>query len=136
MSVFNALPSGVITFFFQRSGSTLMPFSKRACGWRRIHCRTVWMTASRPLIFTTDSNNSMGKSVSHGPVCLSGVSASERAEGAWRMNRMVVGQRRRHPDCSGVDTPPTTSLFLKRASGCFQNVGKKCVDSGGEYVED
>jgi hypothetical protein len=26
--------------------------------------------------------------------------------------------------------------FLKRASGCFQNVGKKCVDSGGEYVED
>jgi hypothetical protein len=26
--------------------------------------------------------------------------------------------------------------FLKRESGCFQNVGKKCVDSGGEYVED
>jgi hypothetical protein len=25
--------------------------------------------------------------------------------------------------------------FLKRASGCFQNVGKKYVDSGGEYVE-
>jgi hypothetical protein len=24
--------------------------------------------------------------------------------------------------------------FLKTASGCFQNVGKKCVDSGGEYV--
>jgi len=34
----------------------------------------------------------MGKSVSHGPVCLSGVSASERAESAWRMNRMIVGQ--------------------------------------------
>jgi hypothetical protein len=26
--------------------------------------------------------------------------------------------------------------FLKRASGCFQNVGKKCVNSGEEYVED
>jgi hypothetical protein len=26
--------------------------------------------------------------------------------------------------------------FLKRESGCFQNIGKKCVDSGGEYVED
>jgi len=32
--------------FFQRSGSILMPFSKKACGWRRIHFRTVWMTAS------------------------------------------------------------------------------------------
>jgi hypothetical protein len=30
-----------------------------------------------------------------------------------------------------VNKPPTTSIFLKRASGCFQN-----VDSGGEYVED
>ena len=70
-----------------------MPFSKKACGWRRIHSRTVWMTASCPLKFTKDSNNSMEKSVSHGHVCLSGVSASERAESAWRMNRMVVGQR-------------------------------------------
>ena len=25
--------------------------------------------------------------------------------------------------------------FLKRESRCFQNIGKKCVDSGGEYVE-
>jgi hypothetical protein len=33
------------THFFQRSGSILMPFSKKACGWRRIHSRTVWMTA-------------------------------------------------------------------------------------------
>jgi hypothetical protein len=38
----------------------------------------------------------------------SGVSASERADSAWRMNRMIVG---RHPDCSGVDTPPPISLF-------------------------
>jgi hypothetical protein len=29
--------------FFQRSGSILMPFSKKACGWRRNHSRTVWM---------------------------------------------------------------------------------------------
>jgi hypothetical protein len=34
----------------------------------------------------------MGKSVSHGPMCLRGVSASERAENAWRMNRMIVGR--------------------------------------------
>ena len=34
------------THFFQRSGSILTPFSKKACGWRRIHSRTVWMTAS------------------------------------------------------------------------------------------
>ena len=27
--------------FFQRSGSTLMPFSKKACGWRRIHSQRV-----------------------------------------------------------------------------------------------
>ncbi|PNF23725.1 hypothetical protein B7P43_G18442 [Cryptotermes secundus] len=33
------------THFFQRSGSILMPFSKKACGWRRIHSRTVWMMA-------------------------------------------------------------------------------------------
>jgi hypothetical protein len=33
------------THFFQRSGSILMPFSKKACGWWRIYSRTVWMTA-------------------------------------------------------------------------------------------
>ena len=32
--------------FFQPSGSILMPVWKKACGWRRIHSRTVWMTAS------------------------------------------------------------------------------------------
>jgi hypothetical protein len=31
---------------------------------------------------SAEIHNSMGKSVSHGPVCLSGVSASERAESA------------------------------------------------------
>ena len=50
---------------------------------------------SRPLKFTTDSNNSMGKRFSHRPVCLSGVRASEKAESGWRMNRMIVG--REHP---------------------------------------
>ena len=78
---------------------------------------------SRPLKFTTDSNNSMGKSVSHGPMCLSGVSASERAESAWRMNRMLVG---RHPDCSGVDTLPTTSFFWKGHQDASRTLEKLC----------
>jgi hypothetical protein len=34
------------TRFFQRSGSVLMPLSKKACGRQRIHSRTVCMTAS------------------------------------------------------------------------------------------
>jgi hypothetical protein len=44
-------------------------------------------------------------------------------------------------------TPPSSRLFengyaanhkpfLKRASGCFQNVGKNVLTPGGEYVED
>jgi hypothetical protein len=85
---------------------------------------------SRPLKFTTDSNNSMGKSVFHGPVCLSGVSASEGAESAWRMNRMIIQTVR-----EWVRRQPQ-AFFFKRASGFFQKVGKKYVDSGGEYVED
>jgi hypothetical protein len=48
------------------------------------------------------------------------------------MNRMIVG---RHPDCSEVDTPPTTSLFEKGIR-MLPEGWKKCVDSGGEYVED
>ena len=114
------------THFFQRSGSILMPFSKKACGWRHIHSWTVWMTVSRPLKFTTDSNNSMGKSVSHGPVCFSGVIASERADSAWRMNRMIIGQQRRHPDCSGVDKLPTTSLFWKGHQDASRTLEKMC----------
>ena len=102
------------------------PFQKKACGWRRVHSRTVWMTASRPLKFTTDSNNSMGKGVSHRPMCLSGVSASERAESACRMNRMIVGHHRCHPDCSGVDTPPTTSLFWKGYQDASRTLEKMC----------
>ena len=111
------------THFFQHCGSILMPFSKKTCGWRRIHSQTVWVKASRLLKFTTDSNNSTEKCVSYGPVCLSGVSASESA---WRMNRMIIGQRRRHPDCSGVDTPPTTSLSWKGHQDASRTLEKMC----------
>jgi hypothetical protein len=31
------------THFFQRSGSILIHFSKKACGWRLIHSQRVWM---------------------------------------------------------------------------------------------
>jgi hypothetical protein len=48
------------------------------------------------------------------------------------MNRMIVS---RHPGCSGVDTPPTTSFFEKGIR-MLPKRWKKCVDSGGEYVED
>jgi hypothetical protein len=44
----------------------------------------------------------------YGEESLSWTRVFEWAESAWRINRMIVG---RHPDCSGVDTPPTTSLF-------------------------
>jgi hypothetical protein len=45
---------------------------------------------SLPLKFTTNSNNSMGKSVSQGPVCLSGVSVSERAKRRFADNDAVI----------------------------------------------
>ena len=135
MSVFNVLPSGVNTFFptFWKHPDALFK-------------KGVWL-AAYPLPDSLDdgvpsaeihhrSDNSMGKSVSQGPVCLSDVSVSERAESAWRMNRMIVGQRRRHPDCPGVDTPPTTSLFFEKGIRMLPERLKKCVDSGGEYVED
>ena len=107
-----------------------MPFSKKACGWRRMNSRTVWMTASCPLKFTTDSKNSMEKSVSNGPVCLSGVSASERAESMWRMNRMIVGRQRRHLDCSEwISRQP--QAFFEKGIRILPECWKKCVDSGG-----
>jgi hypothetical protein len=71
----------------------------------------------------------MGKSISHGPVCLSAVSASERAESAWRMNRMIIQTVRewirRHPQA-----------FFEKGIRMLPERWKKCVDSGGEYVED
>jgi len=122
------------THFFQRSGSTLMPFSTKACGWWRIHPRIVWMTASRPLKFTTDSNNSMGKSVSHGPVCLSGVSASEGRE---RMENEPHDRRTMTPSSRllGSGYAANHKPFLKRASGCFQNVGKNVLTLEGSTLK-
>jgi hypothetical protein len=35
-----------------------------------------------------------------------------------------------------VNKPPTTSLFLKRASGCFQNVGKNVTPEGSTLKTD
>ncbi|GBN00945.1 hypothetical protein AVEN_180060-1 [Araneus ventricosus] len=43
------------------------------------------------LKFTTDFNNVIGKSVSHRSAYLSHVSASDREESEWRMNRMTIG---------------------------------------------
>jgi hypothetical protein len=71
----------------------------------------------------------MVKSVSHGPVYLSGVSASERAESACRMNRMIIQTVRewilRQPQA-----------FFEKGIRMLPERWKKCVDSGGEYVED
>ena len=78
---------------------------------------------SRPLKFTTDSNNSMGKSVSHRPMCLSCVSASERAESAWRMNRMIVG--REHPSPSQT-LIVQTRLFLRIGASLSRNLEQCC----------
>ena len=38
----------------------------------------------------------------------------------------VCGQRRRHPDCSGVDKPPTTSLFWKGHQDDSRTLEKMC----------
>jgi hypothetical protein len=71
----------------------------------------------------------MGKSVSHGPVCLSGVSASERAESAWRMNRMIIQTVR-----EWIGRQPQD--FFEKGIRMLPERWKKCVDFGGEYVED
>jgi hypothetical protein len=84
---------------------------------------------SRLLKFTIDSNNSMGKSVSHGPVCLSGVSASERAESVWRMNRMIVQTVR-----EWIRRQP--QAFFEKDIRMLPERWKICVESGGEYVEE
>ena len=78
---------------------------------------------SRPLKFTTDSNNSMGKSVSHGPVCLRGVSASEKAESAWRMNRMLVGLENPSPSETLI---VQTRLFVRIGSSLSRNLEQCC----------
>ena len=120
------------THFFQSSGSILMPFSKKACGWRRIHSRTVWMTASSsddhavhspcPLwsTYTTQTHGSVRDTLPHTVV---------------EVCREFQRTGRRHPDCSGVNTPPTTSLFFEKGIRMLPERWKKCVGPGGEYVE-
>jgi hypothetical protein len=83
---------------------------------------------SRPLKFTTDFNSSMGKRVSHGPVSLSGVSASERAERQFADNAVIQTVRewiRRQPQA-----------FFEKGIRMLPERWEKCVDSGGEKVED
>jgi hypothetical protein len=76
-------------------------------------------------------NNSMGKSVSHGPMCLSGVSASERAE------RMENEPHDRRPSSRlfGSGYAANHNPCLKRASGCFQNGGKNVLTPAGSTLK-
>jgi hypothetical protein len=66
----------------------------------------------------------MGKSVFHGPVCLSDVSASERAERRFADNDAVIQTVR-----EWIRRQP--QAFLESASGCFQNVGKNVLTPEG-----
>jgi len=86
---------------------------------------------SRPLKFTTDSNNSMGKSVSHGPVCLSGVSFSE---GRQRVENEPHDSR---PSSRlfGSGYAANHKPFLKRAPGCLQKVGKIVLTPEGSTLK-
>ena len=119
------------THFFQRSGSILMPFSKKACGWWYIHCRTVWMLASLsddhavhspralcPLwsTYTTQTHGSVRDTLPH---TLVGVCGEFQRKG------------RHHPDCSGVDTPPTTSLFSKGHQDASRTLEKNVLTPEG-----
>jgi hypothetical protein len=70
----------------------------------------------------------MGKRVSHGPVCLNGVSASERAE-------------RRFADDAVIQTVwewirCQPQAFFEKGIRMLPERWEKYVDSGGEYVED
>jgi hypothetical protein len=68
----------------------------------------------------------MGNGVSHGPVCLSGVSASERQ--FVDNDAVILTVRewiRRQPQA-----------FFEKGIRILPELWKKCVDSGGEYVED
>jgi hypothetical protein len=70
----------------------------------------------------------MGKSVSHGPVCLSGVSASERAERRFANDAVIQTVQewiRRQPQA-----------FFEKGIRMLPEQWKKYVDSGGENVED
>jgi hypothetical protein len=105
--------------------------SEQKVPWRveqRIVIKFLVEKTSRPLKFTTDSNNSMGKNVSHRPVCLSGVSASERAESGLRT---TTPSSRLFGSGYAANHKP----FLKRASGCFQNVGKNVLTLEGSILK-
>jgi hypothetical protein len=71
----------------------------------------------------------MGKSVSHGPVCLSGVSASEKAERRFAHNDAVI-QTVREWKCR------QPQAFFEKGIRMLPELWKKCVDSEGKYVED
>jgi hypothetical protein len=70
----------------------------------------------------------MGKSVSHGPVCLSGVSASVRAERRFVDNDAVIQTVR-----EWIRRQP--QAFFEKASGCFQNVGKNVLTPEGSTLK-
>jgi hypothetical protein len=71
----------------------------------------------------------MGKSVSHGPVCFSGVSASETAERRFADNDAVVQTVR-----EWIRRQP--QAFFEKGNRMLPERWKKCVDSGGVYIED
>jgi hypothetical protein len=71
----------------------------------------------------------MGKSVSHGPVCLSGVSASESADRRFADNNAVIQSVREW-------ILRQSQAFFEKGIRMLPKRWKKCVDSGGEYVED
>jgi hypothetical protein len=71
----------------------------------------------------------MGKRVSHGPLCLSGVSASERAERRFAGNDAVIQTVREW-------ILRQTQAFFEKGIRMLPERWKKCVDSGGKYVED
>jgi hypothetical protein len=62
-------------------------------------------------------------------MCLSGVSASERAESAWRMNDAVIQTVQEWIRCQ-------PQAFFEKGIRMLPERWKKCVDSGGEYIED
>jgi hypothetical protein len=71
----------------------------------------------------------MGKSVSHEPVCLSGLSASERTERRFADNDPVI-QTVREWICR------QPQAFFEKGIRMLPERWKKYVDSRGEYVED
>jgi hypothetical protein len=71
----------------------------------------------------------------YGEECLSRTRVFEGCKCFREGRERVENEPHDHPDCSGVDTLPTTSLFLKRASGCFQNVGKNVLTPEGSTLK-